>query len=233
MDTKASSGRSYSTNSTRVKRRLSGGQALVEGAVTLAIFTAAVILYGGFLLAVGQTLFYKEKVAFLTGAAANFAAVQPLSAADIQQRTQTFVNAAVTPLGLAGATLRVENVNRNPANQLISVTIHAENLPFVNIAQGVLPDFTTITDTEVATMPFVGAVRLNLKARLAGGASPIPVQADGSRQVAFVVPVLNRFLVNGDLIEYAGEQIQFPNPITVGLSREAGSTINGVFFQNF
>jgi hypothetical protein len=138
--------RKRAANSKNTYRNRSG-QAMAEGAAMLVVMSIFLVL--GILLLVncGVAAFYKQKIAAISTAAANFAATQPKEIR--QAETEQYVREAVTTMGLAYSNVAVPAVETVKIHGQDTVCVHLKvnGLPLVGQGFGLI----CVEDTGIST----------------------------------------------------------------------------------
>jgi len=106
--------------------RTSKGAVIVEGAISIVLIIASTIIAGVFLLNVGVSTYHKQRLAFLTNQAAEFAYSQMSRQLEFQQATDRFVRDYMPRFGIPVNNLVVE-VTRG------SIAINGDAVPTATV----------------------------------------------------------------------------------------------------
>jgi hypothetical protein len=133
----------------RAKKRTVSGQGLIEGAVSVCLIIAASIGAVLFILNSGSGMFFKEKLAYASHLAANYAAAHA-GDSDVESETSIFVEALMPQMGLSPSNLEVEvNEISVQENNGFKVTVTNSFPLFGGGSGGLMPAFMRLSDTEV------------------------------------------------------------------------------------
>lgn len=104
----------------KTRGRVAGGAALLEGVIALSLIIGATILGALFLINSGLSIYYKGKLALVSGQAAQFAAGLSPSDPDVASKTQTQAQAVATAMGLPA--VQVTTIDLSPPT-FVAVTV--------------------------------------------------------------------------------------------------------------
>lgn len=136
----------------RFNSHTSYGAALAEGIAAIALIVFISIAFVFFVVDSGMSIYYKEKLGFITNqtaaaiAALNLDPTDPNSATTAQSTAQTDIKNLVTALNLPLPSNVSVDLSKPP---IVSVTVQMDGLPLLQ-GNVVLPTVISLTDTGVA-----------------------------------------------------------------------------------
>ena len=134
----------------RIGKRSSAGQGLIEGVCSLVLITMGVVLFVAFLLNVGFSSYYKERLGFVVDQAARYAGSLSGEDAGKKEDVEKFCIAMMKQMAIDGQNVTIKLAKADLNGEEGTTVEISTDLPLVQQLGGVFPAKINLTEHSVS-----------------------------------------------------------------------------------